>query len=151
MKVKVFTISLAPGQSASDQKLLNDFLETVAFIKSDVHLVEGDVDYWSVLIHFEEKKQENKSELKSGRKTEQVREEDLEPGQLDAYTALKKWRSQKSLDLNISSFMICRNSELVDIVLKRPETLSDLRSIKGFGELKVENHGEEILSIIKAN
>jgi len=147
MKVNVFTIRLDPEKFASDQKCLNDFLETVEFVKSDVHFVEKEVDYWSVLIHFEEKK----AELKSGRKKEEITEEALRPEQLEAYTALKKWRTQKSLDRNIPSFMICHNSELLNIVLKRPETLSDLRNIKGFGELKVENHGEEILSIIKAN
>lgn len=147
MKVNVFTIRLASGKFASDQKVLNDFLETVEFIKSDVYLVEGEDDYWSVLIHSEEKK----PELKSGRKKDEIREEDLRPEQLDAYTALKKWRTQKSLDWNIPPFMICHNSELLDIALKRPETLSDLRNIKGFGELKVENHGEEILAIVKVN
>jgi len=47
--------------------------------------------------------------------------------------------------------MICHNAELLSVVLKQPKTLSDLRKIKGFGELKVENHGEEILKIVNAN
>lgn len=147
MKVNVFSIRLVSEKFASDQEFLNNFLETVEFIKSDVHLVEGDVDYWSVLIHSEEKK----PEIKSGRKKDEITEEDLMPEQLDAYAALKKWRAQKSLDWNIPPFMICHNSELLDIVLKRPATLSDLRNIKGFGELKVENHGEEILAVLKAH
>lgn len=147
MKVNVFTIRLAGEKFVSDQKFLNDFLETVEFIKSDTHFVEGDVNYWSVLIHFEEKKATSKSEPKK----DEIREEDLGPEQFDLYKALKKWRTQKALDWNIPSFMICHNSELLNVVVKRPKTLSDLRKIKGFGELKVENHGEEILAIVNAS
>ncbi|MDR6966830.1 superfamily II DNA helicase RecQ [Flavobacterium arsenatis] len=147
MKVNVFTIRLISEKFVSDQKFLNDFLETVDFVKSDVHFVEGDVSYWSVLIHFEEKK----NEVKSEKKKDQILEEDLEPNQIALYNQLKNWRFQKSQDLNIPSFMISHNSELLSVVVKRPKMLSDLRKIKGFGELKVENHGEEILRIVNAN
>ncbi|RZK06770.1 MAG: aldolase [Flavobacterium sp.] len=143
MKVNVFTIRLLSEKFVSDQKFLNDFLETVEFIKSDVHLVEGEVNYWSVLIHFEEKKRATKEPPKW-----EIREEDLRPAQFDLYIELKKWRTQKSVDDNVPSFMICHNSELLNVVVKQPKTLSDLRKIKGFGELKVENHGEEILAIV---
>ena len=143
MKVNVFTIRLLSEKFVSDQKFLNDFLETVEFIKSDVHLVEGEVNYWSVLIHFEEKKNVSIERTNNG-----IKEEDLSPEQLNVYRALKKWRTQKSVDGNVPSFMICHNSELLNVVVKQPKTLMDLRRIKGFGEQKVENHGEEILAIV---
>ncbi|WP_026703878.1 HRDC domain-containing protein [Flavobacterium soli] len=146
MKVNIFTIRLTSEKFVSDQKFLNDFLETVEFIKSDVHFVEGDVNYWSVLIHFEEKNSQNTTSIKPIT----IKEEDLEPDQKAIYEELKNWRFQKSLDMNIPSYMVCHNSELLNVVVKQPKTLSDLRRIKGFGELKVENHGEEILKIINA-
>ena len=146
MKIQVFTIRLVSEKFVSDQKFLNDFLGTVEFVKSDVHFVEGEVSYWSVLIHFEEKKNEAKSE----KKKDEIREEDLEPKQMALYNQLKNWRFQKSQDLNISSFMISHNSELLNVAVKQPKTLSDLRKIKGFGELKVEHYGEEIVAIVKA-
>lgn len=146
MKIQVFTIRLVSEKFVSDQKFLNDFLEKVEFVKSDVHFIEGDVHYWSVLIHFEEKKNEAKAEKKNN----EIKEEDLEPKQMVLYNQLKNWRFQKSQDLNIPSFMICHNSELLNVVVKQSKTLSDLRKIKGFGELKVEHYGEEIVAIVKA-
>lgn len=146
MKVNIFTIRLTSEKFVSDQKFLNDFLETVEFIKSDVYFVEGDVNYWSVLIHFEEKNSQNTTSIKPIT----IKEEDLVPDQKTIYEELKNWRFQKSLDMNIPSYMVCHNSELLNVVVKQPKTLSDLRRIKGFGELKVENHGEEILKIINA-
>ncbi len=123
---------------------MNDFLETVEFVKSDVHFIEGDVSYWSVLIHFEEQNSRNTTSIKPIT----IKEEDLEPDQKAIYEELKNWRFQKSLDMNIPSYMVCHNSELLNVVVKQPKTLSDLRRIKGFGELKVEHHGEEILAVL---
>ena len=55
MKVKVFTIRLTSEKMISDQKALNDFLETIKFVKSATHFVEAEDDsYWSVMVHFED-------------------------------------------------------------------------------------------------
>lgn len=145
MKVKIFVIRLISEKFISDQKSLNDFLETIEFIKSDTHFVEGETNYWSVLVHYEERK--NNPQGKVG----DIQEQDLEPQQLDVYNELKRWRAKKVQDWNIASFMICHNSELLNAVVSRPKTIMDLRKIKGFGDLKIENHGEEILAIINAN
>lgn len=147
MKVRIFDIRLASENFISDQKSLNDFLENIEFIKSDTHFVEDKTNYWSVLIHYEEKKLENKPERKVG----DIQEQDLEPEQLGVYQELRTWRAKKAQDWNIASFMICHNSELLNCVVTKPKTISDLKKIKGFGDLKIENHGEEILTIINAN
>jgi len=146
MKVHIFAIRLNSEKFISDQKSLNDFLESIEFIKSDTHFVEGETNHWSVLIHYEEKKLESKPERKVG----DIQEQDLEPEQLGIYQELKTWRTKKAQDWNIASFMICHNSELLNAVVKQPKTISDLKKIKGFGDLKIENHGEEILLIINA-
>ena len=63
MKVKVFTIRLTSEKMVSDQKVLNDFLETVKFVKSATHFVEAeDVSYWSVMVHFEDLYETKKNE-----------------------------------------------------------------------------------------
>lgn len=147
MKVRVFAIRLISEKFISDQKSLNDFLESVEFVKSDTHFVEGETNYWSVLVHYEEKKIESKQERKVG----DIQEQDLEPEQLEVYQELKTWRAKKAQDWNIASFMICHNAELLNAVITRPKTISDLKKIKGFGDLKIENHGEEILMIVNAN
>jgi len=145
MKVRIFAIRLISEKFISDQKSLNDFLETIEFIKSDTHFVEGETNYWSVLVHYEDKK------ANPERKIGDIQEQDLGPEGFDIYQELKRWRTKKAQDWNIASFMICHNSELLNAVVSRPKTITDLRKIKGFGDLKIENHGEEILAIINAN
>ena len=150
MKVRLFAIRLLPEEFMSDQKSLNDFLETVDFIKSDAHFVESEINYWSVLVHFEDKVEGKKLDLNNSNRENKIHEEDLGPEQYDIYKELKRWRIKKAQDWNIPSFMICHNSELLNVVVTRPKTITDLRKIKGFGDLKIENHGEEILAIINA-
>lgn len=45
MKVRHFVVQLDGDKIASDEKSLNDFLESVDFVKSDVHFVESKVNY----------------------------------------------------------------------------------------------------------
>ncbi len=44
MKVRHFIIRLDSDKITSDEKSLNDFLESVDFVKSDVHFIESKVN-----------------------------------------------------------------------------------------------------------
>lgn len=146
MKVRNFIIRLAADQLTEDESQLNNFLETVDFVKSDTHFVEGKDSYWSVLVHY---KESSKTETGSGERNEIV-EQGLNSQQKELYNSLKQWRLEKSQKLKIPTYAICHNSELLNVILREAKTPTDLRSIKGFGELKVEKYGDEILSIINA-
>ena len=146
MKVRNFIIRLAADQLTEDESQLNNFLETVDFVKSDTHFVEGKDSYWSVLVHYDES---SKTETGSRERNEIV-EQGLNSQQKELYNSLKQWRLEKSQNQKIASYTICHNSELLNAILCEAKTPADLRSIKGFGELKVEKYGDEILSIINA-
>lgn len=146
MKVHHFIVRLDSEKIAQDEKQLNDFLETVEFVKSDSHFVESKVNYWSVLVHYKEK---IKAEITSSQRNEVV-EQGLNSNQKELYNALKQWRFEKSQKLKIPMVSICHNSELLNIIIRKVKTPTDLRCIKGFGEVKVERYGDDILSIINA-
>jgi superfamily II DNA helicase RecQ len=146
MKVTIFKVRLDSAHLIADQNLLNQFIETVRFIKSDTHFVETDSSYWSVIIHYE-----IKNEVTADLKTEvQTQESDLDAEQLDILQQLKVWRTDKASKWKIPSYMICHNSELIDIVLKRPDTIEEFKMIKEFGAKKSENHAEDILAVLNA-
>jgi superfamily II DNA helicase RecQ len=46
--------------------------------------------------------------------------------------------------------MISHNSELMNIAIHKPKTIADLIKIKGFGEVKIEKFGQDIIALIKA-
>ena len=152
MKVRHFIIRLDSDKLAEDEKQLNDFLETVEFVKSDSHFVESKVNYWSVLVHYNTKSSSVKIELETtANERNQVVEQELTPKQKEFYETLKVWRTNKAKELKIPSYLVCHNSELLNAIVREVKSPSDLRTIKGFGELKVEKYGDEILSVLNAN
>lgn len=140
MQVKLFTIRLDDINLEIDQNSLNDFLQTVTLKKSDTQFVESDTCYWSVLVHYEEQN--------SGKISEAIETTTLTENQEIVFRELKKWRNEKATELGLKHFLICYNSELTNIALKHPVTINELKKIKGFGNLKTEKFGNEIISIL---
>jgi superfamily II DNA helicase RecQ len=150
MKVRHFTIRLVADQLTEDEKQLNHFLENVEFVKSDTHFVEDKDSYWSVMVHYKEKNSNLRLDIPADDQNA-TNEQDLNPEQKVFYQTLKLWRTNKAKELKIPSYLICHNSELLNAILRETKTPTDLRKIKGFGELKVEKYGDEILSVLNAN
>ena len=66
------------------------------------------------------------------------------------YQALKKYRLEKSREESVKPYFIYSNNELNNLMTKMPSTLAELKKVQGFGEVKVNKYGEEILAILDA-
>ena len=64
------------------------------------------------------------------------------------YIALKKYRLDQSRKENIKPYFIFNNLQLEEIVKKSPKNRSELLTINGFGTVKCDKYGDEILRII---
>ena len=144
MKVSVFSIRIDPAFLELDQKKLNEFLKTVTFKKSSTQLIESGEFHWSVIIHYENEAQNKPEQL------ERKSYDDLLPKDKQVYGYLNQWRNEKSEQLNQKKFMICHNSELIDLAQYKPSNLDELQQIKGFGKQKADKFGEDILAILNA-
>ncbi|WP_313806195.1 HRDC domain-containing protein [Flavobacterium sp.] len=150
MNIQLFTLRTQPEFFSSDQKLLNDFLNTIVYVKSSEHFVatETEAPHWSILIHFEP------CEVKSGgvkvikEKVKAVEETDLTPGAEYILECLKDWRNLKAKELMVPAYLICSNATLVNVAFHQPSTLDELKKIKGFGEAKVQQFGEAIIALL---
>lgn len=141
MGFKVCNIRLDKEHLDSDQNNLNAFLETVSVkLTSSSFVTTATKDYWSVLVFYESRK-----EVKSA-----VVEQELTGADKELYETLKTWRNNKAAELNLKQYMISHNSELMNIAVSKPKTISALSKIKGFGAVKIAKFGLEILSIVKA-
>jgi superfamily II DNA helicase RecQ len=144
MQVSVFSIRIDPAFLELDQKKLNEFLKTVTFKKSSTQLIESGEFHWSVIIHYENEAQNKPEQL------ERKSYDDLLPKDKQVYGYLNQWRNEKSEQLNQKKFMICHNSELIDLAQYKPSNLDELQQIKGFGKQKADKFGEDILAILNA-
>lgn len=136
MGIKVCNIRLDKQHLESDLKNLNAFLDTVSVKLTSSNFVStATKDYWSVLIYFEPNESKTPAEVF------------LDESEKETYQALKTWRSHKAVELNLKHYLICSNAELRHIALRKPKNIDELRSIRGFGAVKTEKFGEEILSV----
>ena len=65
------------------------------------------------------------------------------------YKHLREWRRAKARELGIAAFIIMHDTTLEDLCFKRPNSLSGLREVLGFGERKTELYGPEILQTLR--
>jgi len=71
--------------------------------------------------------------------------------QSELYKGLRNYRLNKSRSDNIKPYLIFNNKQLEDLVNIKPTCMRTLLTISGFGELKCNKYGEDILNIIKNN
>ncbi len=141
MSIKVFNIRLDKKHLQSDQNNMNAFLDSVQVtLTSSNFVTTGTIDYWSVLIFYELKRDTRLP----------TPEDDLIGTDKEMYEALKIWRNTKASELNLKHFMVSHNSELMNIAIRKPKTISELKKIKGFGEIKTAKFGKEILKVTNA-
>ena len=60
---------------------------------------------------------------------------------------LIEWRKKKYTKLGVSAFVVMHQKTLLAIADAAPQSIAELRAIKGVGDHIVKNYGEEILSI----
>ena len=65
------------------------------------------------------------------------------------WNTLRQWRSNKAKQLNVSNFLIFNDYTLQQLVVHMPNSLEKLNDIHGFGKIKIEQFGNEIIEICK--
>ncbi len=61
---------------------------------------------------------------------------------------LREYRLKKSKEENIKPYYIYNDSQLRDLLNKAPKTKEELLRIAGFGDIKVQKYGDDILRIL---
>jgi len=148
MKVKVFHIRLTKENLQTDQDILNNFLESVTVKKTATELINGQPNFWSILVFYDDQKTEKKENTSD--KISITDENELTDEEKRIYATLKQWRQDKATHLNIPNFMVCHNTELMTISKVKPQTLDELSKIKGFGGQKIAKFGDDIIALLNS-
>jgi len=148
MKVKVFHIRLTKENLLTDQDNINNFLDSVTVKKIATELINGQPNFWSILVFYDDQRTEKREG--SSDKMQVIAENELTEDEKRIFGILKQWRKEKAGQLNIPSFMVCHNTELITIAKVKPQTLDNLFKIKGFGEHKISKFGDDIIAILNS-
>lgn len=71
-----------------------------------------------------------------------------EDGVDDVKSRLKAWRLEKSRSEGYKPYYIFNDAQMEDLIEKNPKTKEELLNVSGFGAVKVEKYGEDILKIL---
>ena len=66
----------------------------------------------------------------------------------ELFDTLKRWRDMIVEETNVPIFMVASHASLKDIALYLPLTKKDLTRINGFGKVKVDKYGDDILDTV---
>ncbi|WP_089874001.1 HRDC domain-containing protein [Epilithonimonas hungarica] len=106
-------------------------------------LVQDEINYWSVLVYYQEKSKQTNSNKVSVSSEEELSEEEK-----IIYNKLKDWRFEKSKELDQPPYIIFHNTHLMSIAKFKPYNLRDLEQISGLGESKIKRYGTEIIEVL---
>lgn len=67
----------------------------------------------------------------------------------DIFKELKEYRLNKSREEKIKPYFIYNDNQLKDLISKMPRNKEELQTVSGFGEVKANKYGDDILKIIK--
>ena len=149
MKIKLFKIRLSDDHLQSNQDVLNEFLETVSVKKATCQLIDEGSRYWSIVVFYDQKAS---GEPRPGRSEKIHHPVDtiLTESEQKIFEAFKTWRQTKASELNLPSYMICSNSELMTLVKERPDSIEQLIKIRGFGDQKTAKFGDDIIALLNS-
>ncbi len=147
MQVKVFQIRPAQEHLRADQNELNSFLDSITTKKTATQYISGQIDYWSVLVFYADKKS---PVAKSSDKISFPLTVDLTEEEKKIYETLKQWRFDKAVELSLPSYIISSNAELIAVAKVKPQTADDLIKIKGFGGKKISKYGKNIIAVLNS-
>lgn len=62
---------------------------------------------------------------------------------------LTQYRLAKSKEEKIKPYLLYNNKQMEDLIGKMPKTIEDLMCVSGFGEVKCQKYGQDILNILQ--
>ena len=68
----------------------------------------------------------------------------------DLVTRLRTWRLERSQEDAVPAYVVLHDATLRELAALRPRSLDELAGIKGFGPVKLERYGDDLLSILAA-
>ena len=63
-------------------------------------------------------------------------------------TRLRNWRLERSQEDAVPAYVVLHDATLRELASLRPQTLDELAGVKGFGPVKVERYGDDLLAVL---
>jgi ATP-dependent DNA helicase RecQ len=68
----------------------------------------------------------------------------------DLVTRLRSWRLERSQEDAVPAYVVLHDATLRELAAIRPQNMDELAGVKGFGPVKLERYGDDLLSVLAA-
>jgi len=145
---KIITLEFKNGKF--DYETINEFTKNKKVIKTESsYIKENGKNYFSIYIEYEDTNQPKSTNRISNNNYNSIEFNFENEIDKELYEKIKAWRKETALKEGIPVFLILNNSQLKQIILKKPDTKTKLEAIKGFGAKRSDKYSKDILTIIK--
>lgn len=150
MRMKILTFRYSETLGGFDDTALVEFIRDKTVLSSREHFYGvSDVPHITCVLAYQEPLASGDEAPSRGTRPVSPR---VDPstglGERDRilFNTLREWRAGKAKEEGVPRYVILTNRELVQVVLKKPETPTALAQVPGIGPAKIKKYGHEILS-----
>ena len=134
-----------------DDTLLQEFIKDKEVLSLREHFfVQNGMPYLAVMVTYRGLSVETVAQAESKKRDESWKEM-LSEDDWPLFNALREWRQKIANAKGFAPYIICTNKELAELVRKRPQTLSELAGLYGFGPAKIQKYGKDIIAFTAKN
>lgn len=150
MMTKVLTLRFNPLTGAFDDQPLVDFARDKNLIGVRDHFFTHDgLPYLAMVIDYRPGELLNPEEPPDlRRRREDHWRETLSDRALPLFNTLRQWRAARAKTDGIPPYQIATNKQFAEMAEARPQSLTALEKLEGFGQARVAKYGQEILEIL---
>lgn len=164
--LRIVTLPFDEEMEEFEQGKLQKILGNVQIVKYKAELMKiNEKIYWTAFVEYEknemnnvkfEKNSKNKYEKNNSFEKERETknknenyEENFNEYEKELYKILKEWRLGEAQILGFPPYIVASNKLLAQLVINKPKNMAELALVKGMGERKIRDYGEEILLILE--
>ncbi|ACF47379.1 HRDC domain protein (plasmid) [Prosthecochloris aestuarii DSM 271] len=150
MLIRIVTLRFSAALDGFDDSPLAEFIKDKSVLSLREHFfIRNETPYLAVVVIFEPVLEMLSPKAGTPRRRDESWRALLGDADMPLFDSLRSWRGERCKKEGIPPYVICNNKELAKITAARPQSLSGLMQIEGFGKAKAEKYGEEILAILK--
>ena len=150
LQMKIFTLRFSDRLNAFNDEPVQEFVRDKEVVEVRDYFFERDgAPHLALLVIYRSRAQPESAQPagKASRKGKEDWRKELSDEDWPLFNALREWRSERAKADGVPPYVIATNRQFVAIVKKRPDSLSHLSSVDGFGQAKLKRYGADIIRI----
>ncbi len=146
------TLRYSSTLGSFDTSPLSDFAKDKEVLSFREHFfrVEG-LPHLACVVSWQERPQRAAAQQFSATAPREPREDPtagLDEAERTLFNSFREWRNVVARRDGLFHYLVLRNSQIKELIQKRPRSLTALAQIDGLGKSKVEKYGPDILRLL---